>query len=275
MKVPANLAPISLESTLRLLLTLAVSILTLRFGVGIAAWRAANNLETPNYTIIKKLPLSTRGRNVELRKYDPYLIAETIVHDATSIKKASGKGFGLCAKYIFGDNQRRDKNLMKGQSSSSSSNEKMAMTAPVRSVGDLTTGAGGEKMAMTSPVRSSSSNSSSGSFFHRPQKTNVSFVIGSKYNLQTVPRPNDNSIRIRKVPEHYLAATTFAGPPPSNERISSERNAILETLANEGIRITKRNKDETHVYGYHDPVVTPNFLRRNEVCVTIDGSSIQ
>ena len=61
MKVPANLAPISLESTLRLLLTLAVSILTLRFGVGIAAWRAANNLETPNYTIIKKLPLSTGG----------------------------------------------------------------------------------------------------------------------------------------------------------------------------------------------------------------------
>lgn len=271
MKVPVANLPLCI-STLRLMLTLAVSILTLRFGIGIAAWRAANNLETPNYTIIKKLPLS-RGRHVEVRKYEPYLIAETTVYDATSMKKASGRGFGLCANYIFGNNQRRDKKLMKDLSSSI--NEKMAMTAPVRSVGKLSTVVEGEKMAMTSPVRSSSS--SSGGFFRRSSdgKTKVSFVIGSKYNLQTVPRPNDTSVRIRKVPEHYLAATTFAGPPPSNERISSERSAILQTLANEGILIAKRSKDETHVYGYHDPVVTPNFLRRNEVCVTIDGSSIQ
>jgi hypothetical protein len=72
---------------------------------------------------------------------------------------------------------------------------------------------------------------------------------------------------------HYLAATSFSGPPPSDERISKERSAILLALEKEGIRV--KNKDETVVYGYHDPVVTPNFLRRNEVCVTVDGSSIQ
>jgi hypothetical protein len=30
--------------------------------------------------------------------------------------------------------------------------------------------------------------------------------------------------------------------------------------------------DETLVYGYHDPFITPNFLRRNEVALVVEGS---
>lgn len=246
------LPPIHLQSALRLLLTLAASILTLRLGAGLAAWRAANNLEKPNYTVVKRLSMSPPSRGtVEVRKYEPYLIAETTVNES-SMRKAGAAGFGKCAGYIFGKNEPRTKGV---------DSEKMAMTAPVRSVGRA-----GEKMAMTSPVRSSGSASSSG-------KTKISFVIGSKYSLQNVPKPIDSSVQIKMVNGHYLAATSFSGPPPSDEKISKERSAILRTLEKEGIRV--KNKDETVVYGYHDPVVTPNFLRKNEVCVTVDGSSIQ
>jgi hypothetical protein len=42
-----------------------------------------------------------------------------------------------------------------------------------------------------------------------------------------------------------------------------------------GMEDLGESEDETYVYGYHDPVVTPNFLRRNEVCLTIDRPSIQ
>eukprot|EP00573_Skeletonema_grethae_P004145 CAMPEP_0201707056 /NCGR_PEP_ID=MMETSP0578-20130828/50634_1 /ASSEMBLY_ACC=CAM_ASM_000663 /TAXON_ID=267565 /ORGANISM="Skeletonema grethea, Strain CCMP 1804" /LENGTH=137 /DNA_ID=CAMNT_0048195603 /DNA_START=9 /DNA_END=422 /DNA_ORIENTATION=- len=137
----------------------------------------------------------------------------------------------------------------------------MQMTAPVRSVGEVSNN---EKMAMTAPVRSVAATTTA-------KKTKVSFVIGSKYNLKTVPKPKDKSVKIVKVDEHCLAAVTFSGPPPSDERITKERDLILQTLEKEGIRSKGK---ETMVYGYHDPVITPNFLRRNEVAVMLDGKVV-
>ena len=204
-----------LQSVVQIILTLAASIFTLRLGAGLVAWRAANNLEKPSYTVIKRLPASPPSRgSIEVRKYDPYLIAETTITE-TSMRKAGSQGFGKCAGYIFGKNEPRTKGA---------ESEKMAMTAPVRSVGDA-----GEKMAMTSPVRSAGSSG----------KTKVSFVIGSKYSLQSVPKPIDKSVQVKKINGHYLAATSFSGPPPSDERISKERDAILATLEREGIKVER------------------------------------
>ena len=49
---------------------------------------------------------------------------------------------------------------------------------------------------------------------------------------------------------------------------------ILATLEREGIQIkNKKNRETTTlVYGYHDPIITPNFLRRNEVAIVVDGN---
>lgn len=246
--IPA-LPPIQLNNIIQIFLTLAASLFTLRVGAGLFAWRAANNLEKPNYTVIKRLPISPPSRrgNIEVRKYDSYLIAETTV-DESSMRKAGSKGFGKCAGYIYGRNEARTK---------SNESEKMAMTAPVRSVGDA-----GEKMAMTAPVRGVGNTKG---------KTKISFVIGSKYDLQSAPKPIDKDVKVKKINEHYLAATSFSGPPPNDERISRERNLILQTLEREGIRVKDK---EVLVYGYHDPVVTPNILRKNEVAVMVDGSSV-
>jgi hypothetical protein len=168
------------------------------------------------------------------------------------MRKAGSLGFGKCAGYIFGNN------TPVGRSEQS---EKMAMTAPVRSVGEVPAG---EKMAMTSPVRSQG---------NKKGKTKISFVIGSKYTLENVPKPTDKSVRVKRVDGHYLAASIFSGPPPSDTRVSEERRRLVQICEREGIRI-KGGKDETYVYGYHDPVVTPNVLRRNEVCVEVDGSGL-
>lgn len=210
------------------------------------------SLERPSYEVIKRLPAGDRSKQfVEIRKYNPYLIAETTV-DESSMRKAGGKGFGKCASYIFGQN------ISSNKMENDNVEEKMQMTAPVRSVGEVSNN---EKMAMTAPVRSVAATNTA-------KKTKISFVIGSKYNLKTVPKPKDKSVKIVKVDEHCLAAVTFSGPPPSDERITKERDLILQTLEKEGIRAKGK---ETMVYGYHDPVITPNFLRRNEVAVMVDG----
>lgn len=260
--------PPQLQTGLQLLLTLATAFVTLRLGAGLAAWRAANNLEKPKYTVVKRLPLAATAaasgrRVVEVRKYEPYLIAETTVNES-SMRKAGSSGFGKCAGYIFGKNESRQSKTK--QVVEEMSGEKMAMTAPVRSVGN-TSSSSSEKMAMTSPVRSSGSITPNAT-----GKTKISFVIGSKYSLQTAPKPIDKSVKVKKVDGHYLAATSFSGPPPSDNKIRQERDAILSTLEREGIRV--KNKGETMVYGYHDPIVTPNCLRKNEVAVMVDGSSV-
>jgi hypothetical protein len=220
----------------------SVAVLTsVRYGTGLYAWRETEKLERPVYTVIQKL---TGG--VELRRYEPYLIAETTV-DGVGFREPTADGFRACAGYIFGKNTPRR---------GSSVGEKMAMTAPVRVSGDALVG---EKMAMTAPVRVDGGN----------KKTKVSFVIGSKYSLKTVPKPVNKNVKLRQVPAHTLAVRTFPGPPPKDERVLREREKVEKALTE--VKMTPKSQ-ETLVYGYHDPFITPNFLRRNEVALLVEGS---
>ena len=80
----------------------SIAVLTsVRFGAGLYFWRQTELLERPEYTVIQQL-----SDGVELRKYEPYLIAETIV-DGVGFKEPTGDGFRACAKYIFGKNKPR------------------------------------------------------------------------------------------------------------------------------------------------------------------------
>ena len=106
----------------------------------------------------------------------------------------------------------------------------------------------------------------------KKQNSKVSFVIGSKYNLKTVPTPMDKNVKLRQVPQHTLAVRTFSGPPPKDERVKKERQIIVQTLSEADIQCPNdENEGATLCYGYHDPFITPNFLRRNEVAVVIEG----
>ncbi|KAL3932971.1 MAG: hypothetical protein SGBAC_010601 [Bacillariaceae sp.] len=257
----------------------------LRYSAGIYAWRQTELLERPKYQVLQQL-----SNGVELRRYDPYIIAETTIKQS-GFKQPSSQGFRVCAGYIFGKNQGMRQKTSAFSFRSKGEAEKMAMTAPVRVEG--TVESSGEKMAMTAPVRvqgnakdgSSSSNSSSDS----NGTTKVSFVIGSKYSLKTVPKPVDSkSIKLREVPAHTLAVRQFNGPPPSEEKIRKERQIIDKALAKADVEINDSSSgstmmqklklakggdddDTTLVYGYHDPFITPNFLRRNEVAVVVEG----
>eukprot|EP00980_Cylindrotheca_fusiformis_P006322 scaffold1356_cov123-Cylindrotheca_fusiformis.AAC.3 len=213
----------------------------LRYSTGLYFWRQAELLERPRYDVLRKL-----SNGIELRHYDPYLIAETVV-DGEGFREPTSQGFKACAGYIFGRNKAR----------TGGKAEKMAMTAPVRVESQI---GEGQKMAMTAPVRVAGRTN---------KQSKVSFVIGSQYSLKTVPKPMDKNVRLRKVPSHTLAVRTFSGPPPTDDRVQRERNVLEQTLSE--VNILPKG-DETLVYGYHDPFITPNVLRRNEVAVVVDGS---
>ncbi|GAB5355294.1 hypothetical protein AAMO2058_000192700 [Amorphochlora amoebiformis] len=200
-------------------------LLTGKFMVQLAAWRAAEVLEKPRYDVISNF------NGVELRKYKPYIVAE-VRTGTPKMKQASSSGFRQVAGYIFGKNKVRK-------------------------------GDGPLKMKMTAPVRMES----------QSKDTSISFVMGSKYDLASLPKPMNKNVTLRQIAEHYLAVKKFSGPPPNEELVGQIRDQIRKTLNEKGLIEAK--KDKTFLYQYHDPFATPNFLRKNEVGLELTRGSVK
>lgn len=146
---------------------------------------------------------------------------------ATVMGDGGGNPFRLLFQYISGENSGRSK---------------ISMTAPV-----LTP----EKIEMTAPVIS-------GGY-------SMSFVVPSKYTMETVPTPNDERIRIQEVLKRRLAVVRFRGR--AGERSVEEQKArLLSTLRENGVETV----GEPFLMRYNAPM-TPGFLRRNEVGIEIEG----
>ena len=167
------------------------------------------------------------GNDIEIRSYAPMIIAETVV-EADTLGDASSEGFRRLAGYIFGGNRTR---------------ESMDMTAPVQS----------EKMDMTAPV---------GTIGEAGRYT-ISFVMPSKYTMETLPIPNDPRVQTRQVPARKIAALVFSGFW-SASNFSRRTEALKAYLKAEAIEAV----GEPQVARYNMPL-TPWFLRRNEVLVEI------
>ena len=96
------------------------ALVTIRYGLGLYAWRVSELLERPKYSVVEKLP-----GGIEVRAYEAYVIAEATMK-RTAMRQSMGPGFGACAGYIFGG-----KNRVRGVSLKRTSRS-MSMTAPVR-----------------------------------------------------------------------------------------------------------------------------------------------
>lgn len=220
---------------------LIAALVALRFGFGLYAWHAANVLEKPNFTVVAQL-----GQGVELRKYDVYTIAEATFKRPQKMQDATSQGFRKVAGFIFGKNKRA----------------RGAARAPVASVAN----GGGEKMAMTAPVRTVSTVDRKGDL----SEVKVSFVMGADATRAGLPVPLDADVKLRTVKPHYLAAVSFSGAPPSEAKVAQKKALVLAQLAAGAPSAKPRNEADTMVYGYHDPFITPNLLRKNEVGVMVD-----
>lgn len=141
----------------------------------------------------------------------------------------SGEGvrapFRILFNYISGDNL---------------GGNKISMTAPVITP---------ERIDMTAPVISGGGS--------------MSFIVPSKYTMDSVPEPNDDRVKIHLLPERRVAVMRFRGW--ARERsVERQKVTLVSVLQENGVEYV----GEPFLMRYNSPW-TPGFLRRNEIGIEI------
>jgi len=182
-----------------------------------------SDVEKPTYQV------TALENDIEFRSYDPMIVAA--VPMSGKRKDAISEGFRLLADYIFGNNTL---------------NQNISMTAPVEQKAE-------QKIAMTAPVQ-------------QQQDSNswiISFVMPKKFTLKTIPKPNNESVKINEVPAQRFIAIRFSGTN-SDENIKQNESALFNYIAQNKVNVTGKPK-----YAFYNPPWTLPFMRRNEILVQI------
>ena len=204
-------------------------------------------IEEPTYEILR-----TDG-NIEIRKYQPKLIAEVLVDG--DLSQASNKGFRKIAAFIFGNNRT-------GRTEDSGSTTRIAMAAPVVIEPQVRSGTSSEKIAMTAPVIVAPQVESIASM-QSASRWLVSFVMPSKYSLATLPLPNDPEVKIREIPGTTVAVLRYSWLN-GIDRVQKKTEELNSWLAaNHYLTLG------TPQLARYDPPWTLPMLRRNEIMVEV------
>jgi len=190
----------------------------------IGSYVAVSNLEEPTYEVVKE------NDDYEIRQYETYIIAETEV--SGGFNDATNEGFRLIADYIFGNN---------------TSKESISMTVPVIEQKS-------EKIAMTTPVINSLEGNSTRA---------ISFVLPSKYTLDTLPTPNNDRVSIREIEAKKKAVLSFTWYA-TEARVEEKKQQLVNLIEKDGLEIV----GEIQVARYNPPLSMPLMLR-NEIIVEV------
>jgi effector-binding domain-containing protein len=182
-------------------------------------------IEQARYTVIEKQD------KFEIRQYQPQIIAETIVE--ADFGKVGNIAFGRLFNYISGRNRKKESIPMTAPVSQESSSEKIAMTAPV------------------SQQRAEG-------------KWAVSFLMPSKYTMETLPEPEDPNVVIREIPARKMAAVRYSGTW-SRKRYEANKSSLEEFIRNKGLKASGEA-----IFARYDPPFQLFFLRRNEVLIPVE-----
>jgi hypothetical protein len=157
-------------------------------------WSPAMAIDEPRYTLIRAYDA------FEVRQYEPYLVAETVVR--ADAEEAGNQGFRILAGYIFGQNK---------------GTRKIEMTAPVAQTP--------AKIAMTAPVAQSAG----------PAGYVIQFSMPREWTLDTLPEPIDARVMLRAVPARKIAVIRYSGTW-SQTNYEENLKKLQDALRQEGLR---------------------------------------
>ena len=188
-----------------------------------------NQTPQPPYEVVDRV------NGIEIRRYAPRVVAETVV-GTTSFDEAREEGFRRLASYIFGENIAAD------------ATENDALSAARNGADDATPS---EHIAMTAPVTLAASE----------RGYVMRFLMPRERELALLPQPKDPRVVLRRLPIENFAVLRFRGTY-SAEHVEGKERELVERLEAAGLQ----PKGEPTFAGYDAPSALP-FLRRVEVWV--------
>ena len=206
--------------------------------VGGLIWMgAAMAIEEPAYKVV-----STAG-DYEVRHYAPMMVAQVLVDG--DMDAASSKGFRLIADYIFGNNQ----------SAQTASSAKIAMTAPVTAVPQSS------KIAMTAPVTAEPQTAELD--MQTANKWLIHFVMPSQYTLENIPKPKNDAVSLRQIPEKQFVVFKYSGFN-TTAKIQHLTEETISWAKGKGMQIVGAPR-----LSRYDPPWTLPMFRRNEIMIEV------
>ena len=181
-------------------------------------------IEEVKYEVLEK------EGNFQLRQYADHIVAETVVEG--SFRDVGNDGFRIPAGYIFGKNRM---------------SEKIEMTAPVSQE------ARSKKIEMTAPVNQQAEG----------DRWRITFVMPSRYIMDTLPKPIDERVQLKPVPGQLTAALKYSGP--WSRKRYEKKKAQLESI----IAAHRLKPVGEPIFARYNPPFMPWFLRRNEVLIPV------
>ncbi|HYL18487.1 MAG TPA: heme-binding protein [Burkholderiales bacterium] len=188
------------------------------------SWSTAMAIEEAPYTTLE------REGALELRQYQPYVVAQTLVEG--EFGTAGNEGFRRLFGYISGTN---------------AGSKSIPMTAPVEQSKP------GEKIAMTAPVVQQ----------REAQAWRIAFVLPAAYTLRNAPQPGDARVTLVQMPARPMAAVRYSG---TWSRANYDENLVkLQRF----IAQRKLTTVGEPVWARYNPPMMPWFLRRNEILIEV------
>ncbi|GAB0149532.1 heme-binding protein [Marichromatium sp. PS1] len=184
------------------------------------------NVETPDYRVVE------RDETIEIRDYPALIVAE--VRRDGDRRAALSAGFGPLAGYIFAKERE---------------GESVSMTAPV------TQTPADEPIAMTVPVTQTPTDAAG--------QWAVRFIMPARYDLDSLPAPAGEAVRLRALEPRRVAAIRFSGRA-TDTLIAEQESRLRAWLETRGLAVTG-----APTYAYYNDPLTPGFLRRNEVMLEL------
>lgn len=166
----------------------------------------------------------------ELRQYQPYIVAETLVEG--DFGEVGNEGFRRLFDYIQGKNRQK---------------QDIPMTAPV------TQEAASQKIPMTAPVGQEKA----------AGKWRITFVMPSSYTMATLPEPLDPRIKLTEIPGRLMAVHRYSGTW-GQARYEVKERELRQFIQEKGLKVVGEP-----LWARYNPPYMPWFLRRNEVMIPV------